>query len=509
MPPLPNPDPQFLELRCRLREIQDVEAAIALLQWDQATYMPSGGIAARARQIAALKQIAHQKCTDVAIGDLLERLSAREASVSEDAIAVRPLRRIRQEYERARRIPSPFVARAAHHQAIAYGAWVAAHTEGDFRAVEPLLEQTLDLSREFASFFPEAEHVADPLIQNGDRTLTVSRLRSLFEPLHRELHTLLDTLLAAPPIDDTCVHQFYSETDQINFCNGILSRMGYDFERGRRDTALHPLTVQFSPGDVRLTTRVSEHHLHHALFSTIHEVGYALYEQSRDPELGGTHWGGGVASGFRHSQSRLWENRVGRSRAFWEWFYPQLQGTFIRQLGHLSVEQFYLAVNRVNPCTLRTEADEITHNLHIMIRFDLELDLLEEKLAVADLPEAWNERYRREFGRVPEGDRDGVLQDPHWYGGWVGGMFQGYALGDLIGTQLYEAAVREDPEIPVDIERGNFQRLHHWLQRNVYPAAAGDTADELVERVTGSPLSLEPFLEYLRNKYGYLYNCKF
>lgn len=508
MPPLPTNDPQFLELRRRLREIQDVKAAIALLQWDQATHMPDGGTAARARQIATLKQIGHQKFTDEAVGDLLERLAAREAPV-EDPIAAGWLRRIRREHGRWRRIPPPFVARAAEHQAIAYGAWVTARAEGDFRAVEPLLEGTLDLSREFAGFFPEAEHLADPLIQNGDRDLSVSRLRSLFEPLHRELHAILDTILDAPPANDACLHQFYSETDQINFCNCILSRMGYDFRRGRRDGAPYPLTAAFSPGDVRLAALLSEHHLHRALFSTIHEAGYALYEQSRDPSFDGADWGGGTSLSFRQSQSKLWENRVGRSRAFWEWFYPQLQGMFIRQLGHLSADQFYRALHRVQPGPLRSEADEITHNLHIIIRFDLESDLLEGKLAIADLPEAWNERYRREFGRVPRGDRDGVLQDPHWYGGWIGGMFQGYALGDLIGTQLYDAAVREDPEIPVDIERGNFTRLRDWLQRTVYPAAGEDTAQEWVERVTGGPPSLEPFLEYLRNKYGYLYNCKF
>ncbi|MEA5497122.1 carboxypeptidase M32 [Limnoraphis robusta] len=507
--PLPNKEPKLIELEQRLSEVNDIESVVSLLNWDQATYMPAGGAAARGRQIATLKQIAHEKLTNPALGQLLEDLRPYEANLSYDSLAASLIRIARRDYQRAIRVPSEFMARLSRHQAAAYEAWSEARPANDFAKVQPYLEKTLDLSQELASFFTNWQHIADPLIEANDDGMNVAIIQPIFHQLRQQLLPLVEAIAAAPAIDNSCLHQFFAEQEQLSFIKGVIFRLGYDFNRGRQDQTLHPFTSKFSIGDVRITTRIYEHHLEQALFSTIHETGHALYEQGIAPELEGTPLATGTAFSVHESQSRLWENLVGRSRGFWEWFYPQLQGTFIRQLGQTSIQQFYRAINKVQPSLIRTDADEVTYNLHVMIRFDLELAMLEGSLAVQDLPQAWNERYQKDLGIIPPNDTNGVLQDVHWYVGLIGGMFHGYTLGNLISAQFYEAAIVYDPEIPVEIERGNFQRLQDWLKLNIYQHGRKYTAQELLERVTGNGLSIDPFMNYIRNKYGYLYNLKF
>lgn len=507
--PLPNKEPKLIELEQRLSEVNDIESVVSLLNWDQATYMPAGGAAARGRQIATLKQIAHEKLTDPALGQLLEDLRPYEANLSYDSLAASLIRIARRDYQRAIRVPSEFMARLSRHQAVAYEAWSEARPANDFAKVQPYLQKTLDLSQELASFFTNWQHIADPLIEANDDGMNVAIIQPIFHQLRQQLLPLVEAIAAAPAIDNSCLHQFFAEQEQLSFIKGVIFRLGYDFNRGRQDQTLHPFTSKFSIGDVRITTRIYEHHLEQALFSTIHETGHALYEQGIAPELEGTPLATGTAFSVHESQSRLWENLVGRSRGFWEWFYPQLQGTFIRQLGQTSIQQFYRAINKVQPSLIRTDADEVTYNLHVMIRFDLELAMLEGSLAVQYLPQAWNERYQKDLGIIPPNDTNGVLQDVHWYVGLIGGMFHGYTLGNLISAQFYEAAIVYDPEIPVEIERGNFQRLQDWLKLNIYQHGRKYTAQELIERVTGNGLSIDPFMNYIRNKYGYLYNLKF
>jgi carboxypeptidase Taq len=258
-------------------------------------------------------------------------------------------------------------------------------------------------------------------------------------------------------------------------------------------------------GDVRITTRVKEDDLSDALFSTLHEAGHALYEQGVCRDYEGTPLAGGTSSGVHESQSRLWENLVGRSRGFWTHFYPELQAAFPTQLGQVPLDKFYRAINKVQRSLIRTDADEVTYNLHVMLRFDFELDLLEGRLAVADLPEAWRARFQSDFGIVPPDDRDGVLQDVHWYAGQVGGVFQGYTLGNILSAQFHAAALRAHPEIPGEIGQGEFRSLYGWLKKNVYELGRKFTAAELVERATGGPLSIVPYIEYLRAKYAEIY----
>ena len=498
-------DDKLKELKSRLVEINDLESAAALLEWDQSTYMPPGGAAARGRQIGTLQRLAHEKFTDAAVGKLLDDLRAYEEGLPFDSDEASLIRATRREYERAIKVPAPFIAQLYDHMSATYQVWAEARPANDFARVQPYLEKTLDLSRQLAEFFPGYEHIADPLIDFTDYGMKVSTVRATFAELREQLVPLVQAITSQPPADDACLRQTFPEAQQLAFGVEIVKRFGYDFERGRQDKTPHPFTTRFSIGDVRITTRVKENDLGEALFSTTHESGHAMYEQGVCRDFEGTPLANGTSSGVHESQSRLWENIVGRSRGCWRFFYPRLQAVFPDQLGDVPLETFYRAINKVQRSLIRTEADEVTYNLHVLLRFDFELDLLEGNLAVRDLPEAWRERFEADLGIVPPDDRDGVLQDVHWYGGTIGGSFQGYTLGNILGAAFFEKALEAHPEITAEIETGEFGTLHGWLKENIYRHGRKYTPSELIERVTGGPLDVGPYIRYLREKYGELY----
>jgi carboxypeptidase Taq len=308
-----------------------------------------------------------------------------------------------------------------------------------------------------------------------------------------------------PAADDGCLRGSFGEPAQLDFGVSVIKRIGYDFDRGRLDKTVHPFCTRLSTGDVRITTRVEESDVRQALFSTLHEAGHALYEQGVDPALEGTPLGRGASVGVHESQSRLWENVVGRGRSFWQHFYPLLQSTFPDQLSKVPAEAFYRAINRVERSLIRTDADEVTYNLHIMLRFDLELELLEGRLLAKDLSEAWRAAMQDCLGIVPTDDRDGCLQDVHWYAGRMGGGFQSYTIGNILSAQFYAAAVQAHPNIPSEIAIGGFSTLHAWLREHLYQHGRKFKPNELVERTTGEQLSVGAYLAYLRAKYGELY----
>jgi carboxypeptidase Taq len=496
------------ELDGRLVEVNDLMSASGVLEWDQLTYMPPGGAPARARQIGTLRELAHQKFTDPAIGKLLEDLGPFEESLHHHSDEACLIRATRQDYEKATRVPPSFMARVNSHRATSYQAWIKARPANDFCAMVPYLEKMIDLSREFAGFFSGYENIADPLIDFYAREdIQVSTMRELFAALRDRLVPMLQAIAAQPAPDDSFLYQNFAEADQLAFSLEVARRFGFDFDRGRQDQSAHPFTTEFAlSGDVRMTTRVQEDDLKRALFATMHETGHSLYEQGIRSDLEGTTLGNWTSYGVHESQSRMWENLVGRSRGFWKFFYPKLQAVFASQLGSVSLDAFYRAINKVKPSPIRIGADEVTYNLHIMLRLDFEQDLLEGRLAVRDLPEAWRERFRADFGIVPPDDRDGVLQDMHWYGGiLVGTGFQAYTLGNIMSAQFFEAALRAHPEIAAQIEQGEFGTLRGWLEENIYQHGRKFTASELVERATGGPLSIQPFVRYLQVKYGELY----
>jgi len=496
---------QFDDLKIRLMDIFDLQHAGALLGWDEATYMPPGGADARGRQSALLARIAQEKSIDPAIGKLLDELRPYEESLPYDSDDASLIRVARRDYERALKLPPQFVAEFYQHLSKTYNTWVTARPENNFKALEPLLEQTLDLSRRMADFYPGYEHIADPLIDYADYGMKATTLRTLFAQLRRELIPIVQAITSQPPADDSCLKLHYPQAAQLEFGVEVIKQLGYDFNRGRQDLTHHPFMTSFSLGDVRITTRVDENDLNSALFSTIHESGHAMYEQGIRMELDGTPLGGGVSAGIHESQSRTWENLVGRSRGFWEYFYPKLQARFPEQLKDVSVDTFYRAVNKVQRSLIRTEADEVTYNLHVMIRFDIELALLEGNLLVRDLPEYWHVRYNVDMGMRAPDDRDGVMQDVHWFGGPIGGSFQGYTLGNIFGAQFFAQALKAHPNIPAEIAQGKFDTLHTWLVDNVYQHGNKFTANELIQKATGGPLTIEPYIAYLKTKFGELY----
>lgn len=493
------------ELKRRLREVDDLQSAAALLNWDQSTYMPPGGAAARGRQMATLSRLAQEKFTDDAIGKLLDDLEpyAQELPYESDEASL--IRVTKREYERATKIPPDFTAEFYAHTAASYNVWTQARPTADFEATRPYLEKTLEMSRQLADFFPGYEHIADPLIDFADEGLTVATIRPLFAELRERLLPLLEAISEQEAIDDSCLHRSFPEQKQLAFGKRVIERYGYDFDRGRQDKTHHPFMTKFSLGDVRITTRVDENDLSEALFSSLHEAGHALYEQGIDQNLEATPLATGTSSGVHESQSRLWENQVGRSLPFWHHFYPQLQDVFPEKLGNVPLQEFYRAINKVERSLIRTDADEVTYNLHVMIRFDLELALLEGELSVEELPEAWHARYQSDLGLRAPDDRNGVLQDVHWYSGPIGGAFQGYTLGNIMAAMFYSAALDAHPQILQEMESGRFDTLHRWLRENVYCHGKKFTASELAERATGRPFTIEPYLEYLQAKFGELY----
>jgi len=496
---------KYEELKSRLAEIYDLDMISAVLGWDQATYMPAGGAEARGRQSALLTRLSMERSVDPEIGRLLDALRPYEESLPFDSDEASIIRVARRDYERLVKVPPAFMAELTEHGSRGYMTWAEARPANDFRKVQPLLEKTLDYSRKLADFFPGYEHIADPLIDFADYGMKASSVRALFAELREKTVPVVKAILSQPPADDSFLRKHYPEAEQLAFAAEVVKLIGYDFNRGRIDKTHHPFMTKFSLGDIRITTRVKEDYLGETFFSNVHEAGHAMYEQGINMNYEGTPLAHGTSAGVHESQSRTWENLVGRSREFWEFFFPKLQAAFPEQLKGVNLDAFYHAINKVERSLIRTDADEVTYNLHVMLRFDFELQLLEGTLSVRDLPEAWNERYENDLGIAPHDDKDGVLQDVHWYASVVGGVFQGYTLGNVLGAQFFASALKAHPEIPDDMKQGKFSTLHGWLKENVYRHGRKYTANELVQGATGSPISVDPYIAYLRKKYGELY----
>jgi len=453
-----------------------------------------------------LQRLAHEKFIDPALGRLLEQLAPYEESLAYDSDEASLIRVTRRDYERETRVPADFQAEFDEHMAMSYHTWTQARPEDDFERMVPILEKTLEYSRRYADFFPDKDHLVDPLIAISDEGVTGADLRELFGNLCDTLIPMVEEISQRPSVDDACLHQHYPQQEQLRFGLDIAECFGYDLDRGREDLSAHPVTSAFGLDDVRITTRVQENNLKEALFGTLHEAGHAIYTQNIPKELESTPIGRGATSGVHESQSRFWENIVGRSRPFWEFAYPRLQQVFPEQLGEVPLDSFYRAINKVEPSLIRTAADEVTYSLHCAMRFELEMDLLEGRIAVRDLPEVWRERSLEYLGVAPEDDRDGVLQDMNWYSDRIGGLYQHYTLGNVMSAMWYEAAVDAYPEIPDQIRQGKFSTLRHWLTDNIHIHGRKFTIPELVERVTGGELTTEPYLRYLKAKYGQLYD---
>lgn len=496
--------PKLQQLKTLLHEVQDLRSVADLLEWDQETYMPPGGGESRAEQFATIKRIAHEKFVTDEIGRLLDDVSANGAAGEYDSDDASLLRFVKWEYDRKRKVPAALEGAIARHQSATQEIWIKARAESNFKLFQPALEKMFELKRQQAEAIGYAGSVYDALLQEYERGMTAAQVKSVFDPLRAEIASLAKAILPkVDSVNDACLRQPFEVNKQREFAIKVIGRFGFDFERGRVDVAVHPFEINFSPDDVRLTTRYDLNFLNPSLFGTMHESGHGMYEQNVSHTIRRTPLCGGASLGIHESQSRLWENLVGRGRSFWKYFYPQLQAVF-PPLASTDLETFYRAVNRVSPSFIRVEADELTYSLHIMLRFEIEQDVLEGKARVADLPEVWNAKMQEYLGITPPDDSLGVLQDVHWAAGLIG-YFPTYALGTIVSVQLFEKAVAAHPDIPAQMERGEFSSLFNWLKQNVYRHGKKYTPDEIVRRATGGPLDSGPYVKYLRTKFGEIY----
>ncbi|MFC4427818.1 carboxypeptidase M32 [Deinococcus navajonensis] len=497
-----TPDAAWTELQRHWQELADLGGIGSLLGWDQSTYLPSGAAAGRSRQQALLSRLRHERATDPAYGRLLDAAAARDDL---SPLQTRMLAVARKNFEESTRFPTAFVSAWSQHGGESYSAWTTARPENNFARMVPYLEKSLDLSLQAASYFPEFGDPMDYFIDQSDEGMTAAQVGDVFAQLRAALVPMVEAVTAAPAPRTDFLFRAYPVQTQLAFGEAVSRDYGYDFARGRQDLTHHPFMTRLGGADVRITTRVKEHDLSEALYSTLHETGHALYEQGVADDLLGTPLGGGVSAGVHESQSRLWENLVGRSRPFWAAYFGRLRDAFPEQLADVTEDEMHRAVNTVARSLIRTDADELTYNLHVITRYELERELLAGRLAVRDLADAWHAAYETNLGQRAPSDVDGALQDVHWYFGSIGGAFQGYTLGNVLSAQFYAAADAATPGLEDDIVRGDFARLHGWLREHVYAHGRRFPPNELLERATGQSLTVEPYLNYLRSKYSALY----
>ena len=491
-------------LKDLLAEVADLNYAQALLGWDQQTYMPQGGSEARGHQLATLGKISHQKFTSDEIGKLLGDLEKEYAGADPDSDDVRLLKVTRHNYDQATCVPAEFVAEFAVVTSKAFEAWVEARKKSDFSIFRPHLEKVVELNQRYVTFFPPADHPYDILLDQFERGMKTAEVKQIFDALRPQQVELLKAIAERPQVDDSFLHVEYDEKKMWDFSEVIATKFGYDWERGRQDISAHPFTTNFSINDVRITTRFEPDNPTIMLFSTMHETGHGLYELGSKQAYERTPLAGGASLAIHESQSRMWENLVGRSLPFWEYFYPEFQKLFPAQVGNIDLDTFYKGINKVEPSLIRVNADEATYNMHIMLRLELEIGMIEGAVKVKDLPEIWNAKMDEYLGVVPPDDAKGVLQDIHWSGGTLG-YFSTYALGNLISAQLWEKIAADIPDLDDQFRNGKFEALLTWLREKIHVHGNKYEPQELVQRVTGSKIDAAPYVSYLKKKYSDIY----
>jgi carboxypeptidase Taq len=493
-------------LRARLAQLSDLQSAAALMHWDQQTMMPARGGEARAEALATLERITHDTFTSADTGRLLEAASVQlDGTRDPDSDDVRLLLVTNRRWEKARRVPGELAADLARAASVGQEAWVAARERSDFAAFAPYLERNLELTRRYVACFDGFDCAYDVLLDDYDPGMKTAEVAELFAALRTELVPLIAAIAErSAEVDDSYVHGQFPIDRQRRLVARVLTGMGFDPSGWRMDDAVHPFATGISSSDVRITTRWDETYFPSALYGAMHECGHGLYEAGIDPALQRTPLGHGESLSLHESQSRMWENMVGRGAAFCRFLAPRVAETFPESLSDLDAKTLYRAVNRVEPSFIRVEADEATYSLHIVLRFELEQELIEGRLAVKDLPEAWNDRVKRYLGLEVRDDADGVLQDVHWSAGLIG-YFPTYALGNLVAGALWQRASADLPGLDGQVAAGELAPLREWLREHVHRHGAKFTTRELLTRVTGEPLSVGPFVGYLKAKLEEIY----
>ncbi len=491
-------------LKQKLAQLADLGRASALVGWDQQVYMPRGGAEDRGNILGTLAGLSHDMFTSDEMGKLLDELKPAAAQMDPESDDACLVLRTAHDYEKQTKVPTEKVAEFARVTTMAESAWEKAREKDDFKFFQPELEKIVELRREYAAYFKPYEHVYDPLLDDFEPGLKTKEVIEIFSKLRPQQVELLKAIAGRPQVNDDFLHIPYDEKGQWDFGVDVITHFGFDWNRGRQDKSVHPFTTSFGIDDVRITTRFDKERAASALFSTMHEGGHAMYEQGIGTSLRRYPLATGASMALHESQSRMWENLVGRSRPFWKFFYPKLKAIFPSQLNGISEEAFYKGINKVEPSLIRVEADEATYNLHIMLRLELEIALMEGSLAVKDLPEAWNSRMQDYLGIVPPTNREGVLQDVHWSSGLFG-YFPTYALGNLISAQIWEKLNQAIPDLESQIERGKFDEMLAWLRANLHRHGAKFEPQVMVKRITGVGISPEPYMRYLTQKFTDIY----
>ena len=480
-----------------LQKIADIKYASAVLQWDQETYLPKQGNDARGRQIATLNELAHEQFTNSKLGDLMtELLNTNKLNIYERKNVTLSL----EDYNKSKKLPSSFVRKMSETVNKSFHAWVQARRENSFIIFEKPLQQIIELKKQEADLLGYETHPYNALMNDYDKGLTTTIVDKLFSELLPQLSAILKKIIACPQVDDSMLHQHFDKNLQWETGIEILKRMHFNFDAGRQDISEHPFTTNFSAQDVRVTTRVDENDFGNMLWSCIHEGGHALYEQGLPNDEYGLPLGEYCSLSIHESQSRLWENCIGRSLPFWKHNYELLQQKFPLQFMHKTVEQFYAAINKVQPSLIRTEADEVTYHFHVIIRYEIEKLLMEGAIIAKDIPAYWNEHYKKYLGITVPDDARGCLQDVHWSHGSFG-YFPTYSIGSLYAAQFYKSILNSVPNIENDIAAGNSLEVIKWLQNNIYNKGRYFSSEALCESVTGENLDIKYFINYISNKY--------
>ena len=495
----------FQKLKERVARIARLGEVAALVSWDQNTYMPSGAANARAEQSSTLGQFIHELFTSDETANLLSKSEADTEGMEPDSDERRMLSNLRRDFDKATKLPPDLVAELAHHSSISQEIWISARKNDNFSEFAPALEKMFDLTRRQAECLGYKDHIYDALIDVYEPGAKQKDVAKMFAELKPPLVALTHAIASSKnPVDDSILHASFPVEVQREVTVKAAVGMGYDLKRGRQDVSAHPFCTSFSNDDVRITTRFDPKFFSMAFYGTLHETGHALYEQGLPAKFAQTSIGSAASLGIHESQSRMWENLVGRSRNYSKFFFPQLQMAYPEAFGASNPEAYYRAVNQVKPSLIRVEADEVTYNLHILLRFELECELLTGSLAIKDLPDAWNSLMKEYLGVTPDSDADGVLQDVHWSCGLIG-YFPTYSIGNLVSGQLWNSIKKAQPDLDAQIARGEFSNLLTWLRENVHVHGSKYLPEELVEIATGEKLSSSWYMNYLQEKYADIY----
>lgn len=496
---------KIIQLKEILNKIEDLNHTNALLDWDHQVYIPPSGTEERSEMMTTISEISHNFATSDELGKLIYDLEEEFNSLDPNSDDYALVRVAKRNYERETKIPSQLIIEFSKITSVASSYWKKAREADDFKQFEPHLNRIVDLTKAIAECFSPYEHVYDPFLDKYEPGITTKEVKQIFETIRPQQVALIKAISERPQVDDTFLHQHFPFDKQWEMVMFVAEKFGLSWDRSRQDRSAHPFTTSFGQNDVRITTKIQENLPMSGLFSTMHETGHALYELGFDPKHRRTPLSSSASAAFHESQSRMWENIIGRSRDFWRYFYPIFQNQFHSQLDGVSLDSFYKAINKVEPSLIRTEADEATYNLHVMLRFEIEMGLLDGSVEVKSLPELWNTLMKEYLGVTPDSDKNGVLQDIHWSWGMIG-YFPTYALGNIISVQLWEKIISDIPKIHDRIITGEFSEVREWLRENVQKFGAKYYPQDLIERITGSSINPKPYINYLSNKYSEIYD---